>query len=44
MTVAYEEIREALGRQPELQSLRTAAFLNAINRITRTYLELDIFP
>ena len=44
MTVAYQEIREALRSQPALRDLRTAAFFTAINKIGRTYLELGIFP
>jgi glutamate dehydrogenase (NAD(P)+) len=44
MTVAYQEIRETLRRQPGLQDLRTAAFLTAINKVARVYLELGIFP
>ena len=44
MTVAYQEIREALRRQPGLLDLRTAAFLTAINKIARAYLELGLFP
>jgi glutamate dehydrogenase (NAD(P)+) len=44
MTLAYQEIRETLRRQPGLQDLRTAAFLTAINKVARVYLELGIFP
>jgi glutamate dehydrogenase (NAD(P)+) len=44
MTVAYQEIRDALRRQPGLQDLRTAAFFTAINKIARVYVELGIFP
>ncbi|HVH26117.1 MAG TPA: Glu/Leu/Phe/Val dehydrogenase [Vicinamibacterales bacterium] len=44
MTTAYQEIREALRRRPDLQDLRTAAFFTAINKIARAYLELGIFP
>ena len=44
MVTAYQEIREALQRQPAAQDLRTAAFLNAIDKVARSYLELGIFP
>ena len=44
MTVAYQEIRETLRRQPRLQDLRTAAFFIAIGKIAHAYLELGIFP
>ena len=44
MAAAYQEIREALRRQPALRDLRAAAFFTAINKIARTYLERGIFP
>ena len=44
MVVAYQEIRETLRRQPALEDLRTAAFLNAIHKVARVYVELGIFP
>ena len=44
MVTAYQEIRETLQRQPAAQDLRTAAFLNAINKVARSYLELGVFP
>ncbi|MGB7219196.1 MAG: Glu/Leu/Phe/Val dehydrogenase [Vicinamibacterales bacterium] len=44
MTLAYREIRETLRRQPGLQDLRTAAFLTAINKVARVYVECGIFP
>lgn len=44
MATAYQEIRETLRQQPAAQDLRTAAFLNAINKVARAYLELGIFP
>ncbi|MBI2829208.1 MAG: Glu/Leu/Phe/Val dehydrogenase [Acidobacteria bacterium] len=44
MVTAYQEIRETRQRQPAVQDLRTAAFLNAINKVARAYLELGIFP
>ena len=43
MVTAYQDIREALRRQPARQDLRTAAFFTAINKIARAYLELGIF-
>lgn len=43
MATAYLEIRETLQR-PAAQDLRTAAFLNAINKVARAYLELGVFP
>ena len=44
MIVAYQDIREALRRQPEVGDLRTAAFVTAINKVAIVYEELGIFP
>jgi len=44
MIVAYQDIREALRRQPEMGDLRTAAFVTAINKVAIVYEELGIFP
>ncbi|MEP7272677.1 MAG: glutamate dehydrogenase, partial [Acidobacteriota bacterium] len=44
MAVAYQEILEIRRRRPEIGSLRTAAFVNAIDKVARSYAELGIFP
>ena len=44
MVTAYQELRETLRRRPAAQDLRTAAFLSAIDKVARSYLELGIFP
>ncbi len=44
MAVAYQEILEIRWKTPGLRSLRTAAFINAIDKIARSYAELGIFP
>ena len=44
MITAYQQIWELWKRDARTKDLRTAAFLNAINKIARTYLELGIFP
>jgi glutamate dehydrogenase (NAD(P)+) len=44
MISAYHQIRELMKREPRLADLRTAAFLNALQKIGTTYLELGIFP
>jgi glutamate dehydrogenase (NAD(P)+) len=44
MIVAYQEIRDAQRRQPEVGDLRTAAFVTAINKVAVVYEELGIFP
>jgi glutamate dehydrogenase (NAD(P)+) len=44
MIVAYQEMREALRREPRMGDLRTAAFVTAINKVAIVYEELGIFP
>jgi glutamate dehydrogenase (NAD(P)+) len=44
MISAYHQIRELMKRENRLQDLRTAAFLNAVQKVATTYLELGIFP
>lgn len=44
MITAYREIVETQHRVPKVGNLRTAAFVNAIEKIGRSYLELGIFP
>jgi glutamate dehydrogenase (NAD(P)+) len=43
MAVAFNEILE-LRRMKQIPDLRTAAFLNALEKIARSYAELGIFP
>lgn len=44
MITAYQEIRETWKSNSEIPNLRTAAFVNAINKIAVSYGELGIFP
>jgi glutamate dehydrogenase (NAD(P)+) len=44
MIGAYHQIRELQKRDRRVSDLRTAAFLNALNKIATSYLELGIFP
>ena len=44
MIGAYHQIRDIWKRNPRITDLRTAAFLNALDKIANTYLELGIFP
>jgi glutamate dehydrogenase (NAD(P)+) len=44
MISAYHQIRELGRRDSRIKDLRTAAFLNALNKVASTYLELGIFP
>ena len=43
MVTAYNEILQTRERH-QLQNHRTAAFLNAIEKVARSYMELGIFP
>jgi glutamate dehydrogenase (NAD(P)+) len=44
MIGAYHQIREVKKQRKEVPDLRTAAFVNAINKIAIAYMELGIFP
>lgn len=44
MAVAYDQIREVWKANPKIPSLRTAAFIGAINKIATCYAELGVFP
>ena len=44
MVGAYHEIREIRKRHDDVFGLRTAAFIDAINKVATSYLELGIFP
>ncbi len=44
MTGAYNQIRDILKGDRRIPDLRTAAFVNAINKIATAYMELGIFP
>ena len=44
MAVAYHQIREIWKADSKIPGLRTAAFINAINKIATSYAELGIFP
>jgi glutamate dehydrogenase (NAD(P)+) len=44
MSSAYRHIREVWRSHPKKPDLRTAAFLDAINKIVNSYLDLGIFP
>ncbi len=44
MIGAYHQLRELWKRDPRIKDLRTAAFLNALNKVATTYMELGIFP
>ncbi len=44
MIGAYHQIREIWKHDRRVPDLRTAAFLNALNKVANTYTELGIFP
>ena len=44
MAIAYNQIREVWKSESRIPSLRTAAFISAINKIAICYAELGIFP
>ena len=44
MIHAYHEIREAKNKNKNIPDLRTAAFVDAIDKIATSYLALGIFP
>jgi glutamate dehydrogenase (NAD(P)+) len=44
MISAYHQIRQIKVSRKEVPDMRTAAFINAINKIAVSYMELGIFP
>ena len=44
MINAYNGLRDTRKVHPDVPDLRTAAFLTAIHKVARSYVELGIFP
>lgn len=44
MINAYQQIREVQMKHPDIEDMRTAAFFNAITKISNDYLNMGIFP
>lgn len=44
MVTAYHQIRDIKKRRKKVQDLRSAAFINALNKISSDYIGLGIFP
>jgi glutamate dehydrogenase (NAD(P)+) len=44
MITAYNQIRETWKQKENIGTLRTAAFINAIDKIALCYFELGVFP
>ena len=40
----YTELSPTLKRKKKVEDLRSAAFINALNKISSDYLSLGIFP
>jgi glutamate dehydrogenase (NAD(P)+) len=44
MISSYHQVREVMKQKPKINDLRTAAFVNAITKISSDYMTLGIFP
>ena len=44
MITSYHQIRNIMKEQPQIEGLRTAAFVSAIRKIATSYMSLGIFP
>jgi glutamate dehydrogenase (NAD(P)+) len=44
MATGYNEISEVLKKNKKVEDFRTAAFICAIEKVARAYLELGVFP
>jgi glutamate dehydrogenase (NAD(P)+) len=44
MVKAFAEISDRMISDPRIDTLRTAAFSIAIDKVARSYLELGVFP
>ena len=44
MVTSYHTIMNIKNKNPEIPNFRTAAFIDAIDKIARSYMNLGIFP
>ncbi|PCI37477.1 MAG: glutamate dehydrogenase [Elusimicrobia bacterium] len=44
MIMSYNQIRDGMKKDSRIPNLRTAAYVNAINKVASSYLELGVFP
>ncbi|MBO8141804.1 MAG: Glu/Leu/Phe/Val dehydrogenase [Firmicutes bacterium] len=44
MRVAYQEIKEVMERHPDVDDMRTAAYMLGIDKIARSYIERGVWP
>ncbi len=44
MVTAYRQIRDIWKRKKNVEDLRTAAFINALNKIANDYVRMGVFP
>jgi len=44
MITAYQQIRDTLAKHPDVQDVRTAAFVCSLKKIASDYVSMGIFP
>ncbi len=44
MVTAYQQIRSVMRRRKKVTDLRTAAFISALNKISKDYISMGVFP
>ncbi len=44
MITAYQQIRETFKQHPDIQDVRTAAFVSALKKVASDYVSMGIFP
>lgn len=44
MVTAYHNIRDVYVKRPKVKDLRTAAFINALDKVANDYISLGVFP
>jgi glutamate dehydrogenase (NAD(P)+) len=44
MVTSYRQIRDVWKRKKNVEDLRTAAFVNALNKIANDYVRMGVFP
>jgi len=44
MIFAYHEIKSYWNANPEIENLRTAAYVSGIDKVALAYMQLGVFP
>ena len=44
MIFAYEEIMEYLNTRKKVKTMRTAAYMSAIDKVATSYMQMGLFP